>query len=228
MPTTVVGLLLFVGFLVPGFVYHAQRRARVPQRALSALVETANLVTVSTATNAVVLVAFGLYRTWQPRHSPDVRRVVFEPARYVSENLGYVAAWGCALLLASSVLALILGVRPKLVARFSARFAPSIVDVSAWYFVFESGDPDDYVLVGCDLRDGSYVSGLLDWYSTEVQETADRDFAVGPPIRYRPSGESEDRTIEGFQRLIVSAREVVRMYVSYQTELPTYDDDADA
>ncbi|MCW2750510.1 MAG: putative rane protein [Aeromicrobium sp.] len=225
MPTTLGGLIVFVGLLVPGFVHHTQRRARVPQRALSPLVETANLVTVSAATNALVLGAFGLYRAWQPEHSPEVGRVLIERSQYVGANLGYLASWGVALLLLSSGLAFVLGARPKAIERFATRFAPSIVDVSTWYYVFEAGAEDEYVYVGCDLRDGAYVAGVLDWYSTEVAETADRDFAIASPIRYRPAGETEPRTIEGFQRLVVSARDVSRMYVDYQQVMPTFSDD---
>jgi len=51
--------------------------------------------------------------------------------------------------------------------------------------------------------------------STEVVETADRDFVIAEPITYRPPNSSEDRTIRGFSRLVLSARDVARLYVSY-------------
>ena len=87
--------------------------------------------------------------------------------------------------------------------------------MSAWYHVFDEGPTGALVYVGCDLRDGSYVGGLLDWYSTEVDETADRDFVIAEPITYRPPDSSDDRTIDGFSRLVLSARDVARLYVSY-------------
>ena len=139
MPTTLVGLLLFAGLLVPGFVHYTQRRWRVPQRSLSPLVETANLVTVSMATNAVVLTLFGAYRSWQPDHAPDVRRVVLDGWSYSGDRIGYLSLWAATLLAASSGLAYLLGVRPRWIEGFSARFAPSIVDLSTWYYVFEAG-----------------------------------------------------------------------------------------
>ncbi len=105
--------------------------------------------------------------------------------------------------------------RPRPIEAVAERFAPAIVDVSAWYHAFDEGPQGATVYVGCDLRDGSYVGGLLDWYSTEVVETADRDFVIAAPITYRPSGSNEDRTIDGFSRLILSVRDVARLYVSY-------------
>jgi hypothetical protein len=230
MPTTLVGLLLFVGFLVPGFVHYTQRRWRVPQRSLSPLLETANLITVSAATNAIVLVLFGLYRMVEAEHSPDVKRMAVEGWSYSARRIGYISLWGFGLLAASTALAFVLGVRPKFIESFSARFAPSLVDVSAWYHVFEDGPADDYVYVGCDLRDGTWVAGVLDWYSTEIVETADRDFAIAAPISFRPANETEDRDIQGFERLVVSARDVVRLYVTYLPDLPKHKgvDDASA
>lgn len=115
----------------------------------------------------------------------------------------------------SSGLAVLLGVRPRFIQTIAERFTPAIVDVSAWYHVFDEGPEDARVYVGCDLRDGSYVGGLLDWYSTDVDETADRDFVIAEPITYRPPDSDEDGTIEGFSRLVLSARDVARLYVSY-------------
>jgi hypothetical protein len=214
VPTTLGGLLIFVLLLVPGFLHYVQRRSRVPQRSLSPLVETATLVTVSVATNAVAIAAFGLVRVLLPSHTPDVRRLLVEGTAYGAARLGYLLLWGGAVLLVSSTLALVLGMRPGWVGALSTRFAPAIVDVSGWYHVFEEGPPNAFVYVGCDLRDGSYVGGTLDWYSTAVEETADRDFVLAGPITFRPPGESEDPLL-GVSRIVISARDVARLYVSY-------------
>jgi hypothetical protein len=133
---------------------------------------------------------------------------------YGAPRLGYLLLWGGAVLLLSSTLALVLGMRPGWVSGLSTRFAPAIVDVSGWYHVFEEGPPNAFVYVGCDLRDGSYVGGTLDWYSTAVEETADRDFVLAGPITFRPPGEPEDPLL-GVSRIVISARDVARLYVSY-------------
>lgn len=182
MPTTIGGLLIFGAFLVPGFLYYMQRRSRVPQRSLSPLVETAALTTVSMVTNVVALGLFGITRAVWPNHTPDIRRLFLEGSRYAAPRLGYLLIWGAAILIVSSTFALAFGMRPWPLATLVERFTPVIVDVSAWYHVFDEGPPGAKVYVGCDLRDGSYIGGLLDWYSTEVHETADRDFVIAEPI----------------------------------------------
>lgn len=222
MPTTIGGLIIFAVLLVPGFVHYVQRRSRVPQRSLSPLVETATLATISIFTNAVALGIFGLVRTVLPDHTPDVRRLLLEGSKYAAPRLGYLLLWATAAFALSSALAMLLGVRPRFIRTVLERFTPAIVDVSAWYHLFDEGPEGTRVYVGCDLRDGSYVGGLLDWYSTEVDETADRDFVIAEPITYRAPDRTEDLTIEGFSRLVLSAREVTRLYVSYvEAESPT-------
>ncbi len=231
MPTTLGGFLIFVLLLVPGFIHYVQRRSQVPQRSLSPLVETATLATVSVATNAVAISAFGVARIFLPAHSPDIGRLLIEGTGYAAPRLGYLLLWGGAVLAFSSALALALGMRPKWLRAVSTRFAPAIVDVSAWYHVFEEGPADNFVYVGCDLQDGSYVGGLLEWYSTAVEETADRDLCLAEPLTFRPVGESEEpeaeqsriQDLEGVSRVVVSARDVARMYVSYLRKPPTVD-----
>jgi hypothetical protein len=221
VPTTLGGLVVFVLLLVPGFVHYIQRRQAVPQRSLSPLVETATLATVSLATIAVAAAVFGLARTFLPDHSPDIRRLLVDGMEYAAPRVGYLLVWAGALLLFSSTLALLLAMRLGPLGSLSTRFAPAIVDVSAWYHEFEEGPPGTFVYLGCDLRDGSYMGGILEWYSTAVEETADRDLALASPITFQPPSEGEEpqaEDLEGVSRVIVSARDVVRIYVSYINE----------
>lgn len=213
MPSSLSGLVLFVVLLVPGFIHYIQRRRRVPQSSLSPLVETATLVSVSVFTNLLAIGAFGLIRTFAPGHTPDVRRMFVEGLAYTAPRLAYIVAWAVVLLTTSSVLAVLLAVRPGFVQKLSDSATPIIRDIPAWYFVFESGPEGTSTYVGCDLRDRTYLSGRLDWYSTQVDETADRDLVLAQPITsFDSDGESEE---VAFPRVIVSARDIVRLYVSF-------------
>lgn len=118
------------------------------------------------------------------------------------------------MMLVATLLAYLLGARIGVIGKVSRRFTPVITDASAWYHVFESGPEDSYVHVGCDMRDGSYVAGRLAWYSTEVDEKADRDLALAEPISFRPVGDIRDRALT-VPRMIISGREVSRMLVAY-------------
>jgi hypothetical protein len=212
MPTTLVGLVVFVTFLVPGFVQYLQRRRRVLIGKLSPLVETATLFTTSLLTNAVVLTLFSLFRARYPDHTPDIRRILVEGSAYTYPRLGYLWAWAIGLLAASCALAAAIGSPPRAIRKLTRRFAPLIVDTTSWVQAFEEKPDDSLVFVGCELRDGTYVSGYLDWYSTELVETDDRDLMLAAPIKVKTSDGEEN---VDFPRVVLSAREIVRMYVSY-------------
>jgi hypothetical protein len=215
MPTTLGGLLVFVLLMVPGFVHYVQRRSRVPQRELSPLVETATVATVSIATTSLALVVFAMGRVWVPEHLPDVTRLIDEGSSYIAPRPGYVLGWSAAVVLLSSLFAFVLAARVGPVGRFASRFTPALVDVSAWYQVFEGGPEDARVYLGCDLHDGSYMGGTLDWYSTEVKESAHRDLVLAAPITFRATGDPDLVEVPGVSRVILSAREMARLYVSY-------------
>jgi hypothetical protein len=94
---------------------------------------------------------------------------------------------------------------------------PVITDVSAWYQMFEA-EPDKRVYVGCDLHSGVYVAGALAWYSTDTEETGDRDLVLGPPLTKVTDGEVH--AVDEVQRIVVSAREIAALYVTYLDDQP--------
>lgn len=212
MPTSLVGLLIFVVLLVPGFLSYLQRRALVPSRALSPLAETATLTTVSMLTNLIALSVFAAARLVLPTHTPDVGALITAPGTYVSAHLPYLLAWATGLLGVSCVLGVAVGARSSILGRVPlGRLTPVVVDVSAWYKMFED-QPNKRVYLGCDLQTGVYIAGVLDWYSTSTEETGDRDLVLGPPLTKVVSGKEYPVEV---QRIILSARDIAALYVSY-------------
>lgn len=217
MPPTFTDFVALVVLLIPGFVYVAQRRARVPQRTLSTTAETATLVALSMICNGIVIAAFGLLRSLLPGHTPDVGALLLEGRSYAAPRLGYLFAWAGGALLVSSALAALLGADPGPLVRLRRRVgsAAPISPASTWYHILADQVPfDHYVYVGCDMGDGAYVGGVLEWFSTAVEETGDRDLALAAPLTYRPPHDTEDRLLD-VERLVVSNRDIVRMLVSY-------------
>lgn len=84
---------------------------------------------------------------------------------------------------------------------------------SAWYKMFH-GHEDELVYCSCTLEDGSWVGGYLKSFSTEVEETADRDLVITPPILYRPVGSNEEVQWPT-SAVIVSARRIMLLDVQY-------------
>lgn len=212
MPGNLSALSILVLFAVPGLLYYVQRRALAPQRSLSPFVETASLVAVSAFTNLAALGLFALVRKLLPRHTPNVQSLLRSPGDYVVARPGYMLAWVAALLVVSSGLAVLLGRRWWILGKIADKYTPTIVDISSWYRAAEHGPDGARVHVGCDMSDGVFVSGYLDWYSTELDETGDRDLILADGITRIADGQEE--TLE-CQRLVVSGREIRRMYVTY-------------
>lgn len=214
MPETIGGLIVFAVFLTPGFLNYIQRKGRTPLPALSPLVEAATFVSVSVATNMVAVALFCMFRWWQPSHTPNVELLLSEGSGYVDPRIGYIALWLLGLLAVSSLLAFVTGRWP---GPLSKLITPIIADESAWYNVFLSAPKDSVVYVGCDLGDGSYVGGLLVWFNTNIDEEGDRDLVLGEPLTIGVDGTFSD---SAFSRMILSARNIVRMSVSFLENNP--------
>ena len=169
-----------------GFIYFIQRRRFVEEKSESALIETARLVSVSMLTNLAALGLFALFRHFDPgHHTPNPEALSKQGWSYVKARPGYVLVWGLIILGVSTLLAFLL-------ARISRSglnikwFIPDIVHTSAWnrYLgdtkVIPAGTTP---FVGLLLSDGTYVTGFVAWLSTELDEVADRDLVLAPPIR---------------------------------------------
>lgn len=222
MPTTLGGLLVFVLFLTPGVLYDTSRQRRVPLKPSSGLVEAGTLVTASLLTNLVTLGLFGIARIAFPRHTPNIAAVVSGGESYIVDHLGYLVLWLVLLWLFSSLLA-IFAAHFSLPRSLRLAFPGHIVDSSAWYRVlndeaYGKNGEKWHVIAGLDLRDGSYLSGEVTWFSTDVEETSDRGLVLAAPITFG-DGDSEN-TITEFQRLVVSAGDIVRLWVSYYPTWP--------
>jgi hypothetical protein len=216
MPTTLTGLLIFVGLLTPGLLHYIQRRALSDQPQVSVLVEAGSLTTVSLVTNLTAIALFSLVRWQLPSHTPDVGMLFRIGNRYVAPRPGYLLAWGALLLAVSSTMAIVWARRPGVLARVPS-ITPDLIDTSAWIHEFEAAPGGSWVYVGCELADGSFVGGYLDWYNTNLDEAPDRDIALAAPIKVRSDGNESDSE---FSRVILSARNITTLYVSYLTVPP--------
>jgi hypothetical protein len=229
MPSTLSGLLIFVVVLTPGLLHYIQRRALSDQPQVSALVEAGTLTTVSLVTDLVAVGAFALIRWALPSHTPDPSALLLNGVNYAAPRLGYLVLWATALLSFSSALAIVWARRPGFLANVPI-FIPALIDTSAWVYEFEAAPKGTRVYVGCDLRDGSYIGGYLDWYNTNIEEVSDRDIALVAPITIRradgvvlatESREGAEETGKGdsqsldFGVVVLSARDIATLYVSY-------------
>jgi uncharacterized protein DUF6338 len=226
VPTTVVGVLLFVLLLAPGFAYMLRRRRERPAAAVSSFQETVTLALVSLACDIIVLLAFALLRALLPNHTPDVGALIRGPEQYLEQHYAAVGFWLLSLLLVACLLAVALASREvgagatKLVRRLSwlSWLAPKPdsgpQSISLWWKLFE-WYKDGPIHVGCELDDGSFVAGWLWSYNHNEPESPDRDLAVSAPITFRAAGSDTAVTLERVNVVAISARRIVSLHVSY-------------
>lgn len=217
MPTTIVSLVIFIAFLFPGFVFFLQRGRSPVKPKLSPLVETVSFLAVSILTNLVAVVVFAAFRLVLSQHTPDIRELILDGSYYMAPRTGYLLSWGLFVLTISVGLAFMLGWRSTTdgaVSRVVLKIFPILADISAWYHVFEDQAPNGTrVYVGCDMRNGVYVCGYLAWYNTSLDDIPDRDLVLSEPqIR---ATEGADLGPSGFQTMVVAARDIIRLHVSY-------------
>lgn len=182
------------------------------QGVLSPLAETASLVTIAVFTNAAALGVFAIVHAIIKPRGPDVSRLLTDGSKYIYPRAGYVAGWGFGILVVSCLFAYLAGARPGFLKKIKFSVTPGIVDTSIWYQVFGEVPDNNRIFIGVDLDDDAYLSGFLDWYSTEEKDNAERDLALASPITLKRNGVAEE---VDFPRVIVSARNIRRLYVSY-------------
>ncbi|MTD57549.1 DUF6338 family protein [Amycolatopsis pithecellobii] len=209
MPTTLVGLLVFLVLLVPGFAYTLRRERVASSRDVSVFRETIELAFVSVAADAVVLGLFALLRTIVPSWTPDIRQLLREPGRYGIDHLGSVTAWAAGLLAAASGLAL-LAASPRFRRREHEAYT------SGWTLLFGE-HPGARIYVGCLLDDGSYVTGRLRTYSRASEDDQDRDLTLTGPISYRAPGETKSEVLPDVGAAAISARRLTLLTVTYES-----------
>lgn len=223
MPSNFIGLVLFVVFLTPGYVYLVRKRKLSPAPIEdSQIVELVGLVSISVISNAVTVGLLLVARWLSPEHTPDLNSFAVDTADYYSARPGYVGAWALIMLTASCAVAL--GLAHRSWALPLIRLAsPLIVDASTWYHVFEHpptpADPkmQAYPYLTCRLHDGTTVWGRLAWYNTDVDETPDRDLALAAPIHIRDA-QGEAVQVGSEDTLVLSARDMKVMQITWVDE----------
>jgi uncharacterized protein DUF6338 len=229
VPSTLAGFVLFVIGLAPGLVFVLAQQRVAPHQTLSTFRETAVVVCVSLAVDAVVLAAFAGVRAIQPHGTPDVGRLVRDPSVYLRESYLLVFWWSVVLLVVAVALAAWVGsgaVRRALSrlpgVSLAAQADPHESRMSAWWLLFrdQPHQPDIWVHLGCNLVDGSFVSGWLLSYNMSADDVADRDITLAAPIHYRPPGASEVDELVRTSAVVVSARQLSVLFVSHQRHGP--------
>lgn len=212
MPDTLFSLAVLIVLVIPGVVFAVQVDNRRPTRDLSSLRELAIIAGMGVICNSFTLLIFGIIRASFPAITPDVGSIERNGTGYIKLHFVSVGWWFVGLSLVSCGVAYVLG-----------RFMPGIAGKvtsgkiafnSAWWEAFHM-HPDAYKYIGCQLQDDSYISGYLMRYSTEADETTDRDLALSAPISYQSDKDTQPRILDNVGAVIISASQLKFLTVTH-------------
>jgi hypothetical protein len=217
MPDTFFSLIIFVICLGPGFAYSATRNLILPERTSSSFRETTRVVLASLVFDGAVLAVFALIRITAPGATPDIGRLVRQGSGYVRSDYSLLFLWFCILIVAAAGAAAI-------AARLLPRGPGPVSVESSWWLLFRRYPRQigaKSIHVGCELVDGSYLSGTLKHFAHQDEESGDREFALGAPLRYRTKEMAVVQPLLGHQFVSVSARQIKFLTVTYLDHIPT-------
>ncbi len=233
LPSSLVGLFVFVVLLTPGFVVVLRRERRLPAPQSSVFRETVRLVAASVACLLAAGLLLGLLRVLLPDATVDIGALLRDPTGYLVAHHVRVAWWALGGL-AAAVLFALAGTDPRWAAvlhRVGARPAArallgtadsDIRPMSAWSRVFTMYDDDPagpgQVHVTALLTDGTMVGGRLSSHAATVEDGPDRDLVLAAPVRVRTTDGTEHDP--GSTYTIVSARQIVRLDVGHVLPVP--------
>lgn len=223
MPTTVIGLLIFLVLLAPGLTYSTFRASSRPVVKPTALQEVSGIALRSAIFDGLALGVFAVLRTARPEATPDVGALIRTPDEYFREHYAQVTLWGTGLMALACIMALwaarvadhagLIGALEKLGLSPQGRSSQE----PAWWVLFEGAPEDSIVYAGCTLEDGTYFGGWVNSYSPDSDETADRELTLASPIQYRAAGAAvvEDLAVSAVS---ISARRLSYLTVTYVPE----------
>ncbi|GAA2543247.1 hypothetical protein GCM10010435_09010 [Winogradskya consettensis] len=228
VPVTFLGLLLFVVLLWPGFLYSSiQARVR-PERQLTPLREVVGIVSVSLTADAIALLVFLLARVLLPGDTPVIGDMIKTPAQYASEHYRLLIAWGLGLLVFALLVAAVMAA-PRLRRRLArtshlgrmVKTRPHPSAMSAWWLAFTEYPPEvARCHLGAVLTDGSFYSGWLHSFSQAGGDGPDRELTLRAPIGYRAPGTDTVEVLDGVGMVVLSARQMSSLLVSYRAREP--------
>jgi Family of unknown function (DUF6338) len=226
VPTTVLGVLLFVVLLAPGFAHALVKERRSPRQVFSVFRETVSLVLVGIVADTVCLLLFFLVQAIEP-DILDVTAFLRDPGGYAAVHYVRLTLLIVGLLGIAAAGAAVAAAKPVRRLAGALRGRPAAGEhqayLSAWWLLF-TANPDSRVHVGCLLDDGSYVAGMLRSFNQAGDDVQDRELTLSGSISYRAPGAPQTTELPGVGAAAVNARRLQLIMVSYLTEDPKADE----
>jgi hypothetical protein len=216
LPSTFLGLLLFLWLITPGFLYNLLAARRRVLQPVSTFQEITRVVLASALFS-------GLAGAAVLRGEALIFRGGFQLAGAVDGGLRYLRQhylWAVGLLMAQVVLACLLAWGAdgifRLLRRWKGRPAPRLKAESIWTPLLSAAPKASHVYVWLRLKSGIEFIGKVEAFGHEIA-VADRELLLTAPIKMKKAGgEAADVT---WQYLVVGGGDVESLAVRYVGEI---------
>lgn len=230
VPSSLLGVALFLVLLAPGLAYVLRYEKAVPGGPRSAFRETLRVVFVSVASLTITGLLTTLARWAFPHYTVDVGGLVRAPVPFARHHHVQLAWWSFGLLVFATLLAWI-AADPRLirVARYVGARRPvrwltgvqvtDIAEVSTWWRVFEEQKHGSGITnVGVLQDNGSYVQGTLLSYSTSTVDYEKRELILTTPlVLVTADGQAHPLQVH---MVVIAGRNIVRLDVTHLSAGP--------
>ena len=186
MPDTLIGLLVALAGVAPGYIFVRQAERREPRRERSTLLEAAEMLLIGGSSTAVsILLVLSLA---QAISYLDLPALLEEPTHYFGVQPQRVLVAGCAVLAVSYSLSWV-------AATLIFRGRPPNIhpNYSVWRAVIsEASRTSGDAMAALEMKDGRVVSGFVHSYTLDPDSDV-REIALKEPIYARTAGSAPVR-----------------------------------
>lgn len=217
MPTTLVGITLYVFALFPGIAFVFALEGHRPSGKRSVLRETATVVFVSAVCAAIIaLVAAGLALLWAD-FGAVLAQTLAGDLTWAKQNLSGAIVAATAALAVSTLLGFALGTKRVYDRLLHKLFDATIArDRSAWAQVLLDYVEDCQIVdVAATLKSGAWVSGTLDGFDIDPDPHPHRTIVLTTP-QYRAAGSDEVVELIETDYLVIEAGDIETLQVSHK------------
>lgn len=214
IPTTVLGLFLFLLLVTPGLSYEMLRERRRPAVEESAFREASRIALASAAFDVAALLIFAVVRLVAPGALLDPGKWLADPHAYIRDHYALVGVTiGAFVVLAVGVAA---GTD-----RLLRRQAPGDIRPGGiWFQLFRVDRPEGTVpWLSIRLSDGTDVAGFLSYY-VSAEEPANREIALKQNaehtgLQLRNKDATAVERLDGWSNVILRGDEITCLKVKY-------------
>lgn len=225
MFTTLSGAALYVLALFPGIAFAFAREGHRPVGRRSPLRELGSIIFVSAACDVVVSFVLLVVSFFVAPVGAALTEILRGNTDYFVEHYRVLYVGGVIAVLLATLLGWWLGSEQAGALGLDRLWRSKVDrDSSGWGAAFglgekarTKGDPRVIVLVGAQMKSGTWIQGQLHTFNNAGDDEA-RSLTLVGQLKYRPSGTDELRDVDSYGTVVLNSGDIDYLLVAYRYE----------